>query len=204
MLPLAAFAVPAAIQGGLGLMQLGAAGRMNPKRPEYQVPDEVSQELAMSRMSLNSEAPWLKRAEERLDQGTASAGYRLGRVAGNSSQLLAGLSGINMQANIARRGLMEADANDYARREANLRRSLGVMATYKDKQFQLNKMEPYMNEARTKAALTQGGLLNISGAANSGVQSLMGAQLLQNLQQQQNPKLPVLPNSLFSVLAGID
>ncbi len=86
---------------------------------------------------------------------------------------------------------MEAEAGDAIRREANLRRSLGVMANYQNRKWEVDKMQPFMDAARTKAALIGGGLQNLSGGINQGLSGLLGAQMM----QQQN--------SLFSQLASI-
>lgn len=179
MLPMAAFAIPGAIQGVLGLGQLIAGSSMNPKRPQHEIPAAAQEELAMSRMGLNARMPGVAYAENRLAQNSASSAYRLNRAATNPNQILAGLAGIQMNANIASRGLMEAEAGDYARREQNLRRSLGVMANYQNRKWEVDKWQPFQDKARTKAALIGGGLQNISGGVGQALSGIMGAQMMQ-------------------------
>lgn len=180
MLPLAAFAIPGAIQGGLGLLQLLKGGSMNPVRPSYEIPKAAQEELTLSRMGLNGRMPGAAQAEERIDQNAAGSGYRLQKGATNSSQLLSGLSGIQLNSNIAARGLMESEAVDRARREAIFRRSLGVMAGFQDKKWQLDKYEPFQDAARTKAALVGGGLQNLAGGVNQSLSGLLAGQMMQN------------------------
>lgn len=180
MLPIAAFAIPGAIQGTLGLGQLIGGSLMKPKRPEYDIPAAAKEELAMSRMALNSRMPGIGYSENRLAQNSANAAYGMNRAATNPNQILAGLAGIQMQANIASRGLMEAEASDFIRRESNLRRSLGVMANYQNRKWEMNKLQPYLDKARTKAALIGSGLQNISGGVGQALGGVLSAQMMQN------------------------
>ena len=185
MLPLAAFAIPGAIQGALGIGQLIGGALMKPKRPEYEIPAAAQEELAMSRMGLNARMPGVAYAENRLAQNSANAGYGLNRAATNPNQILNGLASIQMNANIASRGLMEAEAGDAIRRESNLRRSLGVMASYQNRKWEVDKMQPFQDKARTKAALIGSGLQNISGGVGQALGGLMGAQMMQGQQGAQ-------------------
>ncbi len=179
MLPLAAFMVPGAIQGALGIGQLIGGSLMRPKRPSYEIPAAAREELAMSRMQQNARMPGIAYAENRLAQNSAQAGYGLNRAATNSNQVLNGLASIQMNANIASRGLMEAEAGDAIRRDSNLRRSLGVMANYQNRKWEVDKMQPFQDKARTKAALIGSGLQNISGGANQALSGILGAQMMQ-------------------------
>lgn len=167
-------AIPGLVKAGLGIYQTIRGSRMKPKRPNYEIPGQVGEELAMSRQEAHGRMPGALYAQDRINENTASGQYALQRGTTNSSQLLSGIAQLQMQRNIASRGLMESEANDSFRRTQNLRRSLGVMATYKDKQFQLNKMEPYQDAARTKAALIQSGLINsFSGLGEAGSSMMM-------------------------------
>lgn len=201
---------PGAIQGGLGLMQLGMGARMDPKRPEYEIPSAAKEELAMSRMGLNARMPGVNYAEQRIGQNSAGSAYRLNRAATNPNQILNGLASIQMNANIASRGLMEAEAGDAIRRESNLRRSLGVMANYQNRKWELDKQQPFLDAARTKAALIGGGLQNLSGGINQGLSGMLGAQMMQQgghgAQQgivPYNPFTMQQQNDLFRQLASI-
>ncbi len=176
---------PGLIQGGLGLMQLAAGSRMNPQRPQYEIPAAAQEELAMSRMQQNGRMPGVNYAEQRINQNSAAAGYGLNRAATNPNQILNGLASIQMNANIASRGLMEAEAGDAIRRDSNLRRSLGVMAGYQNRKWEVDKMAPFQDAARTKAALIGGGLQNLSGGVGQALGGLMGAQMMQGQQGAQ-------------------
>lgn len=176
-MPPLAFAIPGAIKAGVGLFQLAKGAGMKPERPEYEIPDEIKEDLAAARRLERGRMPGIQYAEERVRQGTAQQGYGLRRSATNPNQLLSGLQMIQRNAQIAQRGLMEAEAGDYYRRLANYQRSLSLGAQYKDKQFELNKMQPYIDESRTKAALTQSGLINAFSGLGEGVSGFKQGQL---------------------------
>lgn len=201
---------PGLIQGGLGLMQLAAGSRMKPQRPQYEIPAAAQEELAMSRMQQNARMPGVNYAEQRIGQNSAAARYGLNRGATNPNQILSGLASIQMNANIASRGLMEAEASDAIRRDSNLRRSLGVMANYQNRKWEVDKMAPFQDAARTKAALVGGGLQNLSGGVNQGLSGILGAQMMQQGgYAPQSQKAPYNPfsmeqqNNLFGQLASI-
>ena len=182
MLPAAAFAIPGALKSLLGIGQLIGGSAMKAKRPEYKIPETAEEELAMSRMMANGRMPGINYAQARIDQNSASAAYRTNRAATNPNQILNAQAGIQMNANVAERGLMESEANDQYRRLANLSRSLRMMSEYKDREFQLNKMEPYQDKAKTKAALVQGGLLNLFGGVGESMGGLMAGKMMQGPQ----------------------
>jgi len=173
-IPLGLYALPGAIKGGLGIAQLISGAVKKPKRPTYEIPGEAREELGLSRQLANSRMPGIGFAEDRIRQGSASSLYNLRRGASNPNQLLAGVSQLNVASNAAERGLLEAEAGDRYRRIANLGRSLNMMAQYKDKAFELNEMQPYQDQAQTKAALVQGGLTNLAGGVGEGLGNVIG------------------------------
>lgn len=156
---------------------------MRLKRPEYEIPLAAQEELALSRMQQNARMPGIAYAENRLAQNSANAAYGMNRAATNPNQILNGLASIQMNANIASRGLMEAEAGDAIRRESNLRRSLGVMANYQNRKWEVDKWQPFMDKARTKAALIGGGLQNFSGGINQAIGGVVGERNMERDRQ---------------------
>lgn len=162
---------------------------MKPERPIYEIPGEIQEDVAAARRLERGRMPGVQYAEDRIRQGTAQGGYNLRRSVTNPNQLLSGLQMIQANARIAERGLMEAEAGDYYRRLSNLQRSLNVSAQYKDRAFDVNKMQPYQDAARTKAALTQGGLINAFGGLGEGMSGLMQGQMFnQEMELMKNPE----------------
>ncbi|RME66078.1 MAG: hypothetical protein D6790_00870, partial [Caldilineae bacterium] len=80
-----------------------------------------------------------------------------GATQANTNREIRNLTLIEQQQRLARQQLLDQNRR--------------VLAQYKDKAFQLNKMQPYQDAMRAIAALTQGGLLNL----NTGLQTAAGA-----------------------------
>lgn len=154
-------------KGGLGLIQAWKASRMKPQRPEYQVPGAIQDAASTARNLVNSgERPGRSAAEEAIRQTTANAVNASRSSSSNSSELLAAISAASNRENQAMLNQDQLDANFKLQANNQLLQSLRQLGAAQDKRFQLNQMEPYLNDARTKAALTQGAIGNIFGAAN--------------------------------------
>lgn len=174
------YALPGIAKAGFGLYQMVRGSAMKPQRPTYQTPGEISENLALARQQEAGRMPGFAYAEDRLRQQSAQGMYGLQRGVMNQNQLMSGLANIQMQTSIAQRSLMESEASDYYRRLANLQRSLQTSAQYRDKEFEINKMQPFQEAARTKAALIEGGLKNIMGGASEAVMQPTYAQMLKD------------------------
>lgn len=173
--------LPGAVKSGLGLFQLIKGAGMEPKRPNYEIPKSAGEGLALSRQAAFSRNPGAVQAMESTRQSGATGLSRLEGSAGGINQLLGGLAAITASTNAAERGILANEASDRFRRVANLQRSLGQMAQYQDKKFQINEMEPYLNEARTKAALMGGGFQNLFGGVGDAVSGIAGYRYNQQL-----------------------
>lgn len=159
--------VNSALQTGLGLAQLIKGGRMNPQRPTYEIPDEVGAQLGLRQQLLNARMAGARGMERNLQESAATGMYNATQGAASSEDLLA--AGAMSQGNTNRslRDLQIREAQDYESRVQGLERAQMNMAGYKDKEFQMNEMDPYMEAAATKSALTSGGLQNLSGGLAS-------------------------------------
>jgi len=163
----------------LGGGQLIAGSLMRVKRPEYSIPEEVKQRLGLRQMNLNAPMAGYNqaRADIRNNQANTMGAARNIRSA---SQVAALASASGAQATEGDVRLATANAVDYQRRLAGLESAQMTMAQYKDKRYMENEKEPYLNKARTKAALIQGGLQNINsgmGQFASGMGQLAGQKM---------------------------
>lgn len=154
---------------GLGVAQYLKGSRMNPIRPTYDIPPEVRQQLALQQSNLNARSAGAARAEANIGQNQAAALGNIRQGATSSSQLLASAGLAQANSNAAYRNLASQEQDDYQRRLQGLMAAQNNMANYRDKEFQLNQYEPYMNDTATKSALTQGGLTNFyNGLMDTG------------------------------------
>ena len=189
--------IPGVMRALLGQAQFFGGLLMKPKRPKYEIPGEIQEVAESARLMRYGRSPGLGLAEDRLAQSGANQLAGLRRGATSSTQLLSGLSSIELNSNIARRGLMEADASDFYRRDQIYRSSLGLMGQFKDKQWDYNVNQPYQDKARTKAALLGSGLKNWFGGADDAALGYMNQQYLDNMSGNKQGQRKTIPDSWF-------
>lgn len=183
------YAVPGALKAGLGLYQTIRGSAMRPKRPTYEIPSEIKESLALARQQEAGRMPGFAYAEDRLRQQSSQSLYGLRRGATSANQLMSGMANIQLQSSIGQRSLAESEASDYYRRLSNLQRGLGLSAKYVEKEFEMNKMEPYQDRAKAKAALIQAGLTNVFAGGGEAVMQPEYAKYLQsNMGQEAAPQ----------------
>lgn len=156
---------------------------MNPERPTYQIPDEIKNMLALRQMNLGGRMAGATQAQANIMQSQANTVGAYQGTLRNPNAILAGVSAAQGQTNRAFGNLGAMEAQDYQRRLAGLEGAQRSMAQYRDKAFEINEMQPYIDEARTKAALIGAGLRNISGGA-AGVAGAVGENEYMNMVRQ--------------------
>lgn len=155
------------LQTGLGLSQLLQSRKYRTQRPTYEIPEEVGNQLALRQQQLNARMPGARQMERNLAASAESARYNQQQGAQSSSELLAAQGATQGTTNRALRDLQIAEAQDYERRTQGLERAQMNMANARDKEFQMNEMQPYLEDAATRSALIEGGFQNISGGLAS-------------------------------------
>lgn len=139
---------------------------MRPKRPTYDIPQVVKNNLEMAKNRLNGRMAGAAQAEQNILRSMATAN-RGARMFGNSQQALASVGQTQLGANQAFNQLSVAEQQDRLQREATLNAANSQMAEYQDKAFSYNQDQPFQNQAATKAALLGGGISNLMGAVNT-------------------------------------
>lgn len=178
----------AGLQGVLGLGQLVGGSLMKPQRPTYQIPDEIKNMLALRQMNLQGRMAGASQAQRNILQ---SQGSTIGAYQGtlrNPNAILAGVSASQGQTNRAFTDLASMEAQDYQRRLAGLEGAQRTMANYRDQAFQINEMQPYQDESRTKAALIGAGLRNVAGAGQAVTGAFGEAAYMKQLQEMYRQK----------------
>lgn len=170
---------PSFIQGGLGAIQLLASLGINPKRPTYTVPQEVQDKLSQNQVNLNARSAGAARANENIFSNQATTLQNAQQAGGGiSNQLLAGAMA-QANTNQALGDLSASEMEDYQRRLGNLGAAQSEMGQYRDKEFDINKMQPFQDAAAAKSALIEGGIQNLFGAS----QGFAGLGMGKNKQQ---------------------
>jgi len=181
-------ALPGLAQAGLGIYQAvqGAKYAKTP-RPTYKRPEEITKATELARrQSVQTELPGEKLLRTRLSGKLAEGVSALKSVSD---------SPVDIQSNITKmvgsqsRALSDVSVQAEQMRLTNMQRfqqALGVQAGYTDKEFQVNKYEPYANAMRAAAMMTSAGTQNISMGADSalagGLGAYQGSQYLSKLQ----------------------
>lgn len=163
----AAFIGPA-IQGALGIGQMAFGAIQSSKakkalanleRPEYEIPEEILQNLsAAERMALEG-LPAQERQLflEDIQQAIATGGAQLtDRGLG-----VAGVTGLVQQQTDALRGLLQMDVSARREGQAAVATARGSLASFKEKQFQVNQLDPFLQESLRLQALQGAGIQNV-------------------------------------------
>ncbi len=90
---------------------------------------------------------------------------------------MTGLEGLVQNSNDAYNNLMGADSIAKRQNQAALMQQRGIMAGYKDQQFNVNKLDPYNSQAQAAQGLMGAGLQNFMGALDSAG-SIAGASTI--------------------------
>lgn len=169
--------IPMAFQTGLGLFQLVTSIlRRRPERPVYRIPEGIKASAAEAQHLAQGVSPVARLALQQTQQTFGDTNAMLRRNVGSAANLAALIGATAATTGRQVQALKMAEEAQRMQRQQVLDTNRRVLAQYKDKRFQLNQMQPYQDAARTKAALTQAGLLNI----NSGLSALGGSA--QNIQ----------------------
>ena len=183
MIGLISQGVGSMLQMPLGLGQILAGSLMKPKRPEYQIPSDIRNMLALRQLNLRGRMAGATQAEKNIMQSQANAVGTYQRMQTNPNAILSGVSASQGLSNRAFTDLATQEAVDYQRRLSGLENAQRTMGNYQDKQWQLNEYEPYQDKARTKAALIGAGLKNFFGAAagvSESFQDYAGYKMMQD------------------------
>jgi hypothetical protein len=158
------------ISGVTGFFQRRAAKKALAKlqRPEYQIPDEILRNQKMAEQAANEGLPSaqynqaMQNIQRQQNRGISAAADRRGG--------LMALPGLQQQANDALLGL---DVKNAQARMANQQKLYGInsqVAGYKDKQWGINKMQPYERDYQYNMGLLGAGNQNLV----SGGEKLLG------------------------------
>ena len=163
----AAFIGPA-IQGvlGIGQMAFGASQSRKAKeqlenleRPELKIPDEILENLSIAEKIALEGLPEQERKlfVEDIQRAMQSGGALLQeRGLG-----VAGVTGLVQQQTDALRGLLQMDVAAKREGQAAAAAARGSLAAFKQQQFQVNELDPFLQESLRLQALQGAGIQNV-------------------------------------------
>lgn len=174
--PLAALAIPAIIQGGIGIAQLAGGASMNPKRPDYEIPESAEAALANAKyVASQTGLPGADVFRSALKENMANSIFNLTQAATSPTQILEGVTKMNEEYANQEQNLAIQSAQNYLNNQGMLRGELNTMAAREDQKWVANEYNPWLMKMERKQALMEGGMHNIMGGVGSAT-SLLGAK----------------------------
>lgn len=174
-----------AVKGITGAAQYlkGKKLAKNNVRPTYDIPSSVNEYLANARNNSNKGLPGQNLIEQKLGASTASGVRQAQQGASSSAALMATIAGLkgSEQQGLTDIGIKSAEYQDI--NQQRLQEALLKYGNYQDKEFDINKQQPFEDNALAAQALKGSGLQNImsgiegiGGAASFGAKSKLGTE----------------------------
>ncbi|MGH7239512.1 MAG: hypothetical protein ACREHG_05540, partial [Candidatus Saccharimonadales bacterium] len=110
----------------VGLYDLIKSATMHPHQPQYQIPQEVTDQLALAQNQLNSTMPGYNNILQNIFQSQSNTAGGLARGANGSSNYLSGLMALQGNTNNSLQRLGTMNAQSYQQRLANLNQAQGI------------------------------------------------------------------------------
>lgn len=147
---------------GIAEWIIGAVDQASNKRPEYEIPEEVKQNLSQAQQMALEGLPAEQKEQfiANVQRGTA---YGLSQMNSRNAGLT-GLATLNQQQNGAYQNLLAQDSAARLQNQKILMAQRQNMADYKDQQFQLNKLNPYYERTAKNQALEGAGAQNVGNS----------------------------------------
>lgn len=168
-LPLILAGAQAAI--GIGQAISGHQRLKNLTRPEYQIPSEIEQN--MSEAELMSYYGMPDAQKQSYMQNIQRSGQQALSGIADRKGGLGMVSAVQQQQEDSYMNLLSADVQQRMQNIQAAQQARQVMAEYKDKAFQINEMEPYVQDYNEAQSLIGSGMQNVMGGLQAGVQSMM-------------------------------
>ena len=180
-------AIDVATKLGLGAFQLAKAGKIKTERPYKEIPIEIYDYLNKAKeMAGKTRLPAQDLMQQDLRQTTMDALSKAQEIGGGSGNVLGALSGLYGNETRGINQLNIAAAQQNRQSQQDLYRAMQTMAGYKDKQWQINELDPYMRDMATKSALLGSGVQNIAGGVSGGMNNLLAMKQLKIMEEYFN------------------
>lgn len=175
LLGLAVTLAPSIYQGILGANQDNQANSISPgARPKYEIPSAEKAALNLQRMLASSNAPGYTQAKEDVEAGGANALLQ---------SMKFGTPNVAQMYKNKTDALLDLNTNNEMFRErqlGNLTNKLSEYAGFQEKQFDINKMQPYNYAMQQSMDLKDASNQNIYGALDQGGAGIITAMQLLN------------------------
>lgn len=175
LLGLAVTLAPSVYQGILGANQDNQANSISPgARPKYEIPSAEKAALNLQRMLASSNAPGYTQAKEDVEAGGANALLQTMKF---------GTPNVAQMYKNKTDALVDLNINNETYRERQLdglTNKLSEYAAFQEKEFDINKMQPYNYAMQQSMDLKDASNQNIYGALDQGGAGIITAMNLLN------------------------
>lgn len=180
-IPMIAALAPTIFKGLSGLNQIRKGKAMNPVRPEYEIPDAITDNTAMFRARANTQRlPGQSMYENQIESGMAGNLNALQQSGVSGAALAASANAMNSSSagsinQLANMGMQNQMQNQQLLANANQ-----TQAGFEDKAWDYNEKQKFEEEAAARSALLEAGNKQIFGAMDD-----LGSAYIQSPSMQQ-------------------
>lgn len=195
LIPLIASAVGAASKGAMAAYQNKMANKVAKPRPTYTRPREIQTAEELAANAYKS-AGNTRTEQQVIDNNMANSAYQLANSGNSSATNMAMIAALSANAGQAKTQavLTARDRKDQLLGQYN--QQLQNSAQYTDKEFQVNKLEPYQNAALAAQQLKSAAGKNLEGAIKDVVAGGLNAAS-SGLTSKLNPLISKMVNDLL-------
>ena len=159
-----------------GFTQMEKSNAINPIRPDYTIPSNIGDNVAMyQNMADSSRMPGYGYAQNNINQNQASLVRQALQSGGSAGDILASLGGISQNTNNSLNQLAQQGAQYQAQAKQGLAQANDTMADYKNQAFDYNQNQPYEQQYMRKMALQGAAFGNYDTAAQQNSQLAQSA-----------------------------
>lgn len=152
------------LKGAVGVGQFVKGNRMKVDRPIYDISQESKDELSQAELNLNAKLPGQSIIKDQILQGESRFVDNIREGATDTGTLLQAAGGAVRSSNDMFKNLSLQFENAFQTRLGALNMARRNMTAQKDKAFEINEMGKFIEDSRTKSALTEAGIQNTIGA----------------------------------------
>lgn len=182
--------IPTAIDLGKAGVQGYKANQLSKTvRPTYQIPEEILGALNNAKyVGSMTELPGQNIMENKLGANLNRGVGELRNVSSTSADMAANVARLYSANNRSLNDIGIAAGQNWLNNQGNVRNALQMLAGYKDKAFDFNQVQPYLNNKAAEAALREGSFRNLSSAGTNLASSIGGAANMKYIQNLLNPE----------------
>lgn len=178
-----------AVSSGTSIYQLIRANQFEEQageRPRYAIPEAEKESLNLARKRARGDMPGYDQTMQTIEESTAMGMDKIEQAAASSSDLLGMLPSIIAGEQRAKRDLGINNAEFRNQVERELMQKLGEHAAYQDKAWQINEMDPFLENSAAASSLRGAAMQNLNAGFNHLAENLVNRESVNYLRDVSN------------------